>query len=259
MTAFRDAMESRKIRTYLRVRPINNAHPGYVFPSNTQATVPVPHSANEAVGSSSMMKVQPHILRTGRSVWTITGTDPCTSSTSTEFSTLRPLRWRCFRLQAKARCRGEPLTLPGPPLTLLCHSALSGINSTVFTYGMTGSGKTFTMLGATDAYEKRGLVPRSLSFLFEEMQKVTHSRPATVDSSLLCQQDEVNQYTVSVTYVQIYNESAYDLFSDPGMYSDEDAECVLPLLALSPGQILTLAVLLLAKCSSERPLMGRWS
>ena len=39
------------------------------------------------------------------------------------------------------------------------HSALNGVNSTVFTYGMTGSGKTFTMLGATDAYEKRGLIP----------------------------------------------------------------------------------------------------
>lgn len=37
---------------------------------------------------------------------------------------------------------------------------------------MTGSGKTYTMLGATDAYEKRGLIPRCMSFLFEEISKV---------------------------------------------------------------------------------------
>lgn len=39
-------------------------------------------------------------------------------------------------------------------------------------------------------------------------------------------QDESQEYTVSVTYVQIYNENAYDLFSDPSSYSDEEGECV---------------------------------
>lgn len=89
----------------------------------------------------------------------------------------------------------------GKPAVL---SALSGINSTVFTYGMTGSGKTYTMLGATDAYENRGLVPRALSFLFEQLARETSQ-----------------EFQITITYLQIYNENAYDLFNDCGDYSNE--------------------------------------
>ena len=40
-------------------------------------------------------------------------------------------------------------------------SVLEGFNGTIFAYGMTGTGKTFTMLGAKDP-ELRGIIPRSL-------------------------------------------------------------------------------------------------
>merc|ERR1711924_510734 len=39
----------RKIKTFLRCRPINNGHPGYAFPSVTQVTVPVPHGGASEV------------------------------------------------------------------------------------------------------------------------------------------------------------------------------------------------------------------
>ena len=94
--------------------------------------------------------------------------------------------------------------LIGGPVVLIV-SAMNGINTTIFTYGMTGSGKTYSMLGATDAYEKRGLVPRALSFLFQELAK-----------------DAESDYSITVTYVQIYNENAYDLFVDPATTNAEE-------------------------------------
>ncbi len=38
-------------------------------------------------------------------------------------------------------------------------------------YGQTGAGKTFTMTGATENYKHRGLIPRSLSQLYKEIEE----------------------------------------------------------------------------------------
>ena len=37
-------------------------------------------------------------------------------------------------------------------------------------YGQTGAGKTFTMSGATENYNNRGLIPRTLAQLFKEIE-----------------------------------------------------------------------------------------
>jgi len=36
-------------------------------------------------------------------------------------------------------------------------------------YGQTGAGKTFTMSGATEFYNDRGMIPRALGHLFKEI------------------------------------------------------------------------------------------
>ena len=76
--------------------------------------------------------------------------------------------------------------------------ALDGFNGTVFAYGQTGSGKTFTITGGVEKYAERGIVPRAISRLFSEIRK-------RVDSST---------YEVTVTYVEVYNDQAYDLLCD---------------------------------------------
>lgn len=45
-------------------------------------------------------------------------------------------------------------------------SALKGVNGTVFAYGATGSGKTFTVTGGVGRYVDRGLIPRAVSEVF---------------------------------------------------------------------------------------------
>jgi hypothetical protein len=75
--------------------------------------------------------------------------------------------------------------------------AMDGINCTVFAYGQTGSGKTFTVTGGTERYADRGLIPRALAAIFAEAQRrASHS------------------YSVTVSYLELYNEEGYDLL-DP--------------------------------------------
>lgn len=52
------------------------------------------------------------------------------------------------------------------------YSALAGYNGTIFAYGQTGSGKTFTITGGAERYSDRGIIPRTLSYIFDQLQKV---------------------------------------------------------------------------------------
>jgi Cdc6-like AAA superfamily ATPase len=47
----------------------------------------------------------------------------------------------------------------------LVEMTLSGRNSTVFAYGPTGSGKTYTMMGPTK-HPELGLIHQTVEFLF---------------------------------------------------------------------------------------------
>jgi kinesin family protein 6/9 len=55
----------------------------------------------------------------------------------------------------------------------IVRSVLEGHNGTVFAYGQTGAGKTFTMIGPTTNFKQRGISPRSISMIFQEMEKRT--------------------------------------------------------------------------------------
>ena len=65
-------------------------------------------------------------------------------------------------------------------------------------YGQTGAGKTFTMLGLTNNYKQRGIVPRAI-------QQVYHEISNKFDQAI----------TIRVSYVEIYNERMVDLLSPP--------------------------------------------
>lgn len=42
----------------------------------------------------------------------------------------------------------------------------------IFAYGQTGSGKTYTMMGRPEAYDQKGLIPRSLEQIFQTSQSL---------------------------------------------------------------------------------------
>ena len=79
------------------------------------------------------------------------------------------------------------------------ESVLSGYNGTIFAYGQTGAGKTFTMEGKTDVAELRGIIPNSFQHIFDFVG-------AAKDQ----------QFLVRASYLEIYNEQIRDLLSkDP--------------------------------------------
>ncbi len=105
-------------------------------------------------------------------------------------------------------------------------SAIEGYNATVFAYGQTGTGKTFSMMGPpnldlgaaakaarqqaggsptaaaggglrSSAWEGLGIIPRALSDLFEQL-RVRGVRDGV-------------RVSVGASYLEIYNDRLYDL------------------------------------------------
>ena len=82
----------------------------------------------------------------------------------------------------------------------IVDAVLQGYNGTVFAYGQTSSGKTFTMTGLPERpdffeHETKGIIPRAVTALFDGIAAA----------------DEDTEFTLSVQYVEIYKERVRDL------------------------------------------------
>jgi len=84
--------------------------------------------------------------------------------------------------------------------TTLVTDVLQGFNCTLFAYGQSGAGKTFTMEGAAHTGELAGMIPRITHRLFEDIAK----QPAGIE------------FAVKVSYVEIYNERVRCLLDETG-------------------------------------------
>ncbi|KIH54759.1 kinesin motor domain protein [Ancylostoma duodenale] len=79
---------------------------------------------------------------------------------------------------------------------------LAGYNCTLFAYGQTGTGKTYTMEGGSgehNSYKEdptTGIIPRAVEHIFEELEK-----------------SNTEEYSVRVSYLELYNEELYDLLA----------------------------------------------
>ncbi|KAG0213124.1 hypothetical protein BGX28_004950 [Mortierella sp. GBA30] len=75
----------------------------------------------------------------------------------------------------------------------LVRSAMEGYNGTVFAYGQTSSGKTYTMSGTMD---HPGITPRAVEDIFKYIRE-----------------NSDREFLLRVSYLEIYNESIRDLLS----------------------------------------------
>nr|CAI5831803.1 unnamed protein product [Callosobruchus analis] len=80
----------------------------------------------------------------------------------------------------------------------IVEKVLQGYNGTIFAYGQSGTGKTYTMIGDTKNQDQKGIVPNIFSHIFAQISL------ANADIS----------YAVTVTYLEIYNEDIRDLLSE---------------------------------------------
>ncbi|XP_056158064.1 kinesin-like protein KIF3B [Lampris incognitus] len=79
----------------------------------------------------------------------------------------------------------------------LIESVLAGFNGTIFAYGQTGTGKTYSMQGAWRDPEQRGVIPNAFDHIF------THISRSQSDK----------QYLVRASYLEIYREEIRDLLN----------------------------------------------
>ncbi|XP_054058213.1 centromere-associated protein E isoform X2 [Rissa tridactyla] len=76
----------------------------------------------------------------------------------------------------------------------IIQSAVQGYNGTIFAYGQTASGKTYTMMGNEDSV---GIIPKAVQHVFK----------------VICEIPE-REFLLRVSYMEIYNETITDLLCD---------------------------------------------
>ncbi|KAF0989866.1 hypothetical protein HZS_7409, partial [Henneguya salminicola] len=94
----------------------------------------------------------------------------------------------------------------------LVTDLLSGYNSTIFVYGQTSSGKTYTMEGDFDENNKRGIIPRIIQDIF----------------AYIYEMDENLELHIKVSYFEIYLDSIRDLLDSNnvnlGVHEDKNGD-----------------------------------
>ncbi|XP_044537567.1 centromere-associated protein E [Gracilinanus agilis] len=76
----------------------------------------------------------------------------------------------------------------------IIRSAIQGYNGTIFAYGQTASGKTYTMMGSADGL---GVIPKAIHDIFQKIQEIPE-----------------REFLLRVSYMEIYNETITDLLCD---------------------------------------------
>jgi len=78
----------------------------------------------------------------------------------------------------------------------LVESVVEGYNGTIFAYGQTGCGKTYTMMGIPHDDKLKGIIPRTFEHIMDVIE--TNSQ---------------KKFLLRCSYLEIYNEEIHDLLS----------------------------------------------
>ena len=75
----------------------------------------------------------------------------------------------------------------------LIDAIIDGFNSTIFVYGQTSSGKTFTMQGVPEMLDLRGIIPSTFEYIFNKIKDIN------------------SKFLIRCSFLELYNEEIYDL------------------------------------------------
>ena len=131
---------------------------------------------------------------------------------------------RIFRFDTVFGPNSKQLDIYNETARPIVNSVLEGYNGTIFAYGQTGTGKTYTMEGDRDVSHLHGIIPNSFAHIFGHIAK----------------SEGENQFLVRVSYLEIYNENVRDLLgkdknkptpeirerADIGVYVQDLISCV---------------------------------
>ncbi|XP_012226880.2 uncharacterized protein [Linepithema humile] len=94
----------------------------------------------------------------------------------------------------------------------IVDATVNGFNGTVFAYGQTSSGKTYTMMGTS---EEIGIIPLAVEHIFEAIANTSG-----------------REFLLRVSYLEIYKEKVYDLLTTDGndlkIHEDTNGQVFVP-------------------------------
>ena len=197
-------VRSTNIEVCVRVRPLAVSSDERFFEKKTRPSLPLtscvrPPSRLARPGSirktQSQKKVaespQKPSLDDVRPAWDVVDKDTVQQSAST---TLVQGRTNSYTLDRVYGPDSTTASLYENSLRQIVESAMDGYHASVFAYGQTNTGKTFTMTGTK---ESPGIVPLAIEDCFRVIE--------TLDSP--------REYLLRVSYMEIYNEQIIDLLS----------------------------------------------
>ncbi|CAN0926737.1 Kinesin-like protein KIN-5D [Linum grandiflorum] len=108
-------------------------------------------------------------------------------------------------------------------VTPIVNEVLEGYNCTIFAYGQTGTGKTYTMEGGMVAEDGEfpsdaGIIPRAVQQIFEVLEARSED------------------YSMKVTFLELYNEEIMDLLDPDESPTSSDEKPKKPIALLEDGK-----------------------
>ena len=107
----------------------------------------------------------------------------------------------------------------------IVERCLEGYNATIFAYGQTGTGKTYTMTGADGQVNIRGIIPRSIEQIFGHVSLNTNKNV---------------RFLARASCIQIYQEAVSDLLATSSRPSSENDAFGVPSVAVSQHEALAI-------------------
>ena len=170
---------TRAVDVFVRVRPPLRAGSGTdASPDDAVRVVPPP----AAGGASSTPPTDVEVALTGR------------DRGGYDRELLRFRFNRVFDARAKQKELFDAVLRP-----VIDDDLLSGVNCSVLCYGVSGSGKSYTMGGGV-GYAARGLVPRAIAHVFEARRRAEATAAAGSGGDT-----PVASVAVTVSFMEVYN------------------------------------------------------
>lgn len=214
--------KEESIRVYLRIRPPPTADQSRLLATSTKGSSSQTKGNGTGPSGSStatlctynvehdFQKSILHLHTAQRSSeetnGTTSGASPSTAGPSSSFvddvvnNTVVDFKYRFQRVFEPRSTQEEVFNIVAKDCV---RSVLDGFNSTIFAYGQTGSGKTYSITGGTESYADRGVIPRAMAMIYEE---VARRRDGAVTG-------DATQYSIAMSYLQIYNDKGQDLLN----------------------------------------------
>ncbi|KAK4050294.1 hypothetical protein OIV83_003615 [Microbotryomycetes sp. JL201] len=229
------APEREPVKAYLRIRPPparTEASDSYIKVINDTDVLMIPPTDHRLSPSASSSLFSGSLLSTN---------DLCSATTSGEeqSSNLGTLyKFTSVFHPGSTEQDTQSSFFKATTLPLVKDFLEKGENCLLFAYGPTGSGKTWTVQGAGQTgWQDRGILPRVMDVVWQSVAASTGvctltSKSKVVGKSLgvgalnamvdvenesLCtvKLDDAYNYSVCVSYAEVYNEKIYDLLESP--------------------------------------------